>query len=76
MKKKTAARTPSPEPTPPAPMSMPLPTSIAIQLRVNPELAMAIDREVARVQAERFGSIVSRADVVREILARTLLKPR
>jgi hypothetical protein len=76
MKKKPSARTKRTEPTPPMPMPMPLPTSIAIQLRVNQELAAAIDREVARLQAERFGSIVSRADVVREILARTLMKPR
>jgi hypothetical protein len=39
-------------------------------------MAMAIDREVARLQSERFGSIVSRADVVREIVARALLRPR
>jgi len=46
---------------------------VAIALRVPEELANAIDREAARLSAERPGSMIHRSDVVREILHRALL---
>jgi hypothetical protein len=44
-----------------------------VQVRMGDELLAAVDREVQRVQGERPGSIVTRADVVREIVGRALL---
>lgn len=46
---------------------------LQLALRINATLARALDAEVARRQAERVGSVVHRAEVVRDALAMALL---
>lgn len=46
---------------------------LQLALRINDELARALDAEVARRQAGRPGSAVHRTEVVREALALALL---
>lgn len=49
------------------------PRGTSISFRVEDDLLAAIDAEVARVQAKRLGSNVSRADVLRELAARAYM---
>ena len=46
---------------------------VQITFRSPPDLTAAIDREVARLAAEQPGQKITRSDVVRSILYRTLL---
>ena len=46
---------------------------VQITFRAPPDLTEAIDREVERLAAEQPGQKITRSDVVRSILYRTLL---
>lgn len=48
------------------------PEGVQITVRLPPDLAAALGREVERLRAERPGERVSTADVVRRIFARAL----
>jgi len=52
------------------------PKTTVLHFRVRQELMAAIDREVARLLAERPGSTVTRGDAVRDALYRALVGPR
>lgn len=49
--------------------------SLQLHLRVSGELKAALERELERLQVDRPGSVVHVADVVREVLWRSLCAP-